>query len=346
MEQIRSIVIYYFSGTGNSKNVSYWLSQVASEKNIECREVNIASIDRKNPELPDKDALLVFISPVHGFNYPPIMMHFIFRFPKGRNKVVLMNTRAGMLIGKWVTPGLTGISFYLSALILRIKGYAIRAMMPVDLPSNWISFHPGLNDKTIKYLHIKNKERVIAFANKVFTGKKYFRCLFEIVQDTAISPIAVLYYFIGRFLLAKTFYASHDCNNCGICIKSCPVKAIIIIDKRPYWTFNCESCMKCMGNCPEKAIETAHGFIISYIIFNSMVIIVLFYSYFELFFFRIENEILKFIIEPLVFLSILALWHRIVHYLMRFRIVERIMVYTSLTKLKFWGKRYKALKQE
>ncbi len=45
-------------------------------------------------------------------------------------------------------------------------------------------------------------------------------------------------------------------------------------------------------------------------------------------------------------LSILALLHRIIHYLMRFKIFERLMVYTSLTKFKFWGRRYKALKEQ
>jgi hypothetical protein len=68
--------------------------------NIESRLVNIARIDRLNIEKPDSGSLIVFVSPVHGFNYPPIMLHFIMRFPKGQNKVILMNTRAGMLIGK------------------------------------------------------------------------------------------------------------------------------------------------------------------------------------------------------------------------------------------------------
>jgi hypothetical protein len=54
---------------------------------------------------------------------PAIMLKFIRRFPKWKNKVVLMNTRAGMLIGKFITPGLTGIAFYLSALILFLKGF-------------------------------------------------------------------------------------------------------------------------------------------------------------------------------------------------------------------------------
>ncbi|RPH31413.1 MAG: hypothetical protein EHM93_13750 [Bacteroidales bacterium] len=340
----QKLIVYYFSGTGNSKNVALWLSNVAKENNIEYELVNISLIDRRIIEQPDPDSLVVFVSPIHGFNYPPVMLHFIMRFPKGKNKVLLMNTRAGMLIGKYITPGITGIAFFLAALILKLKGFSIKAMYPVDLPSNWISVHPGLNEKTVKYLHEKNKERVTDFAKRVFSGKSDFKGLRELIQDVLVSPISIPYYFIGRFFFAKTYYASSDCNNCDICIKGCPVKAIIKLDKRPFWTFNCESCMKCMSNCPKKAIETAHGSFIEFSLIYSFVIIVLFYKYFSFWFFPFENELMRAVIESLIFITLFGVWYRLTHYLLRFRWIERFVVYTSLTKYKFWGRRYKALK--
>jgi hypothetical protein len=208
MKPICRIAIYYFSGTGNSRNVAFWISEVAARHDIECSLVNIGSINRLVTDPPPPGAMVIFISPVHGFNYPPVMLNFIARFPKGNNHVVLMNTRAGMLIGKWITPGLTGIAFYFASLILLLKGYSIRGMVPVDMPSNWISIHPGLNDRTVKYLHAKNKERVIRHAEIILSGKLYFRAVREIIQDILISPVSLLYYFIGRFGFAKTFYAS------------------------------------------------------------------------------------------------------------------------------------------
>lgn len=340
----QKLAIYYFSGTGNSRNVTKWLSEVASKYNIESLITNIVDTDRLSIALPPPDSLVAFVSPIHGFNYPPVMLNFIIRFPKGKNNVLLMNTRAGMLLGKFIIPGITGIAFYFSALILKLKGYSIKAMYPVDLPSNWTSIHPGLNERTVKYLHEKNKEMVTVFADKVFSGKSDFRSLNEILQDAIFAPISIGYYFIGRYLFAKSNYASGDCNNCDICIKGCPVKAIKIIDNRPFWTFNCESCMKCMCNCPKKAIETAHGFLIEYILGFSFILIGMFYKYFELLFFKIESGIFKFIVGTFLFLTLLGLRYRIIHYLMRFRFIERLMVYTSLTKFKFWGQRYKALK--
>ncbi|NVO10804.1 MAG: hypothetical protein HXX16_12630 [Bacteroidales bacterium] len=344
MYKYKKLIIYYFSGTGNSRKVAIWLSIIAKQNDIDVQIINIASIDKITLESPHSEALLVFISPIHGFNYPPVMLHFIRKFPKGTNKIVLMNTRAGMLIGNYITPGLTGIAFYLSSLIFKFKGYSTVGMIPFDMPSNWISFHPGLNYRTIKYLHEKNKEKVFTAAERILSGRLYFKALREIIQDIIVLPISLLYYFIGRFGLAKTFYSSSDCNDCDICIKNCPVKAIIKVDSRPFWTFKCESCMRCMGNCPKKAIETAHGFFIGFILMNSA-ITALFFKYCNIYFAEIGNGIIRFIAESLIFLLLLTIFHRIIHYCMRFKIIERIIVYTSLTKYKFWGRCYKALKE-
>ena len=344
MEAYSKLVVYYFSGTGNSENVAHWIANVAREKGMEVILNNIAKTDRLAISTLDCNTLVAFVSPVHGFNYPPVTLNFILRFPKGKSNVLLMNTRAGMRIGKWNVPGLTGIAFYFSAFILKLKGYSIKSMFPVDLPSNWISVHPGLNDRTVKYLHERNQEKVYRFAQKVLAGGSDFRALYEIIQDTLIAPISLGYYFIGRFFFAKTYYASADCDNCGICIKNCPVQAIKTVDNRPFWTFNCESCMRCMSNCPKRAIETAHGSVLVISLISSLVFAGLFYRFFGQLFFDIEHTFPGFIFESALFLGILAIWYRLLHYAMRFRIIERMVVYTSLTKYKFWGRRYKALK--
>jgi ferredoxin len=218
-------------------------------------------------------------------------------------------------------------------------------MFPVDLPSNWISVHPGLNDRTVKFLHDRNKERVAKFATKVLEGGREFRSLREIIQDVLISPISLAYFFAGRFFIAKTYYASSACNNCGLCIKQCPVKAIKTVDNRPFWTFNCESCMHCMSYCPHKAIETAHGAIIGFMILFSMVV----WSALEITFgktLHLDNWFLNFLVQSGLMLGLLAVWYRILHFLLRYKWFNKLMTFTSLTFYKFWGRRYKALKEK
>jgi ferredoxin len=346
MSTYQRLIVYYFSGTGNSHNVALWLSRVAQEMSMATEIITIADIDRRHIPPPENGAIVAFCSPVHGFNYPPVMLSFIRRFPKGTNPVLLMNTRAGMLIGRWITPGWSGATFLLSGLLLRMKGYRIRAMFPVDMPSNWLSVHPGLNRPTVEYLHLENKKRVMAFARTVLNGGCNFRALREIVQDVIITPVSLGYYVVGRFLFSKTYYASFDCNRCGVCIKECPVLAIKKVDERPFWTFRCESCMKCMSHCPKRAIETAHGSIVGFSFLFSLLFWTLFQRYFDTYIFDLRNTMVNWIVQTALLIFLLGVWYRGIHYLLRFRWFERIVVYTSLTKFKFWGRRYKALPEE
>ena len=230
MQSYQNLTIYYFSGTGNSKNVAHWITTIFSKYNVFCEVINIANIDRLSITPPKPKSLIIFVSPIHGFNYPPLMLHFIARFPKGKSKVILMSTRAGMLIGKFIVPGLTGAAFWVSTLILKFKGYSTMGTMPIDLPSNWISLHPGLNEKTVKYLHEKNKEKVTEFAEKVFSGITHLKVSYETILNLIISPVSIGYYLVGRFIFTKSFYTSSDCNHCDLCIKNCPAKAIVKID--------------------------------------------------------------------------------------------------------------------
>ncbi|QQS52647.1 MAG: EFR1 family ferrodoxin [Bacteroidota bacterium] len=337
MKKIHSIELFYFSGTGNARQIARWIAQHAEEEKIECQLHNIAK--QTLPVCCPPQALIIIISPIHGFNYPKITLDFIRHFPTGKNSVVLMNTRAGMKIGKFVTPGLTGIAFLISSLWLKRKGYTLMGSIPFDMPSNWISLHPALNNNTVAYLHAKNYERVRHHNEKIFSGKRDFHSHRDIVQDVIISPIALAYYFIGRFIIAKTFYCSHLCNNCGICISQCPVKAIVTKNKRPFWTLKCESCMHCMNVCPERAIETSHGL---------LVVTSIFYSVLTGWIFRrslpeiVSLEPINSLFQMLAFLGLIVLFYLFQHALLRYSMAAKLISLASLTRYKFWG-RYKSI---
>jgi Pyruvate/2-oxoacid:ferredoxin oxidoreductase delta subunit len=339
MKPIQKAVIFYFSGTGNARQVALWFSEFAHEKGIDCQLMDIAKTNLLNIGSIDSEALIIFISPIHGFNYPKITLSFIRNFRKGENRVVLMNTRAGMKIGNFVTPGLTGIAFFLSSFWLKRKGYKILGTIPFDMPSNWISLHPALSRSSIMFLHRKNYERVTLHAGKIFAGKTDFYSRRDIIQDILIFPISLGYYVIGRFIFAKTFYANDTCDNCGICIQGCPVKAIKTIQNKPFWTLKCESCMKCMNSCPKKSIETAHALIVAVSIIYSIIFTYLTEKILSVFF---QSEMLLSVIETIVFLLVMIVVYRIQHLLLRNKIVGRFISLLSVTHYKFWG-RYKSI---
>ena len=338
MISIPKAIIFYFSGTGNARQIALWFSESAVRKGIDCEIVDIAKSDG-NITAIDDDALILIISPIHGFNYPKITLDFIRHFPKGHNHVVLMNTRAGMKIGKFVTPGLTGIPFMLSSIILKTKGYKIVGQIPFDMPSNWLSIHPALNNNTVKYLHRINFSRVEKHAAKIFSGKQDFLAFRDLIQDILISPVALGYYLIGRFALAKSFYASTDCDSCGLCIKQCPVQAIKTVNNHPFWTFSCESCMHCMNNCPKRAIETAHGLIAIVSVLSSIGITLVLQSVLDV---EVTSSFVRTTIWSVIFISIMWVLYYLQHVLLKYRFFSRLVSLTSLTHYKFWG-RYKSI---
>lgn len=337
----QTAAIYYFSGTGNAEKVSRWIGGVFQKKGVKTEVVHILK-QRKlaDMELPD---LIGFCAPTHGFNFPPVMMHFLLRFPSSKGKsVFIVNTRAGMKMGKWFLPGLSGMAQYFYALVFWLKGYKVVGMRSIDLPSNWISLHPGLKQKVVLSIMKHCKAISEKFASRIVSGRKDLKALWDLIQDILITPIAFAYYLVGRFVFAKSFYADRNCIQCDKCINECTIGAIKKVDHRPFWTYRCESCMHCMNNCPTNAIQTAHGFIFAVFYIVIAVIMKIVWNILinstlsEIMTPIYANGFLKSIVESVVVFFFLVLAYRIMHFLIKVPFIERIVSYTSLTSYTFW----------
>jgi len=346
--EYKNLIIYYFSGTGNAKNAAQWIDKVAIVKGIKTQLINIDRFERiEIPEITGK-VLIGFCSPTHGFNLPPISLKFIRKFPHIKNAdVFILNTRGGLKLSKLFLPGVSGAAQILPAIILWLKGFKVVGMQPLDLPSNWIILHPGLREKVVQSIYTRCQGITINFANKILDGKRKYKALLSLPIDILMLPITLGYYFIGRFFLAKTLIATDKCSNCDKCINQCPVKAIKQTSNKPYWTYSCESCMRCVNACPEKAIETTHAFSITLLILSSLIVSPLLVKGLKLLgvldwinqSFIARN--LWTLIDALIFLLFVFMSYGILHYFMRFKLINKIISYTSLSSYKFW-RRYKA----
>jgi Pyruvate/2-oxoacid:ferredoxin oxidoreductase delta subunit len=345
MKQYNKIQIYFMSGTGNALTACLWIREYAEKQDIETSIVHIDRFDKNTVLEAENTTLTGFAYPAHGFSLPWYMLKFIVGFPRGRNKdFFLLNTRAGMKMSRLFLPGLSGLAMWLPLFILTLKGYKIKGLLPLDMPSNWISIHPGIRRKIVDSIIGRCKRITVNFTKNICTGKKAFRPMLwiELPFDIAVAPISLGYFLIGRFFLAKTFIASYQCNNCGICIEYCPVGAIKMHLGRPFWTFNCESCMRCMNNCPKKAIQTSHLFafmmiwtvslfpltdmLMEYILKNSA-------PWVHIFSGLIDLTIVSAFNIPLLFIT-----YWLLHILLLIKPVNMLFTYTSLTR---WWRRYK-----
>jgi Pyruvate/2-oxoacid:ferredoxin oxidoreductase delta subunit len=341
MTSYNQVLIYYMSGTGNALKAARWISETANTLNIPS---SIHSVDRfTDISVPKHEGktLIGFCYPTHGFNLPWLMLKFIWKFPAIKNTdVFLLNTRAGMKLYKIFTPGLSGIAQLLPMLILFIKGFSIKGLLPLDMPSNWISVHPGLRLKVVDSI-VKRCERItLKFANKILQRKRYYHPVFFVFLplDILVSPITLGYFIYGRFFFSKTFIASTQCNTCKICEELCPAHAIKIIHNKPYWTLSCESCMRCMNICPQNAIQCSHSFaaiilfIISYIPLSYWLA-----EYFNHFLPESGNlwfEIFDFIVSWGFAFVLLFYFYKLFFNIMQNKVVNRIVSYGSLTR--YW----------
>jgi Pyruvate/2-oxoacid:ferredoxin oxidoreductase delta subunit len=346
----KSLIIYYFSGTGNAKNAAGWIIKQAEENGLTTRLINIDRFEDIEPPDLSRPILIGFCSPTHGFNMPPIVLKFILRFPRTQTTdVFILNTRGGLKLNRFFLPGLSGLAQIFPAIVLRMKGYRVVGMQPLDLPSNWLLLHPGLRKQVIDSIYSRCNRIVNEFAIEILGGKKKYKALLSLPFDIAIIPISLGYYFFGRFFLAKTLIATDACNNCEKCIDQCPVRAISMVNERPFWSYNCESCMRCVNNCPQRAIETTQTYSAILFLISSMVISPLlvgmleYIGVWDLFNRSAFTQNIWTLIYTLIFILFVIISYRVLHFLMRFKLVNRIITYTSFSKYRFW-RRYKAPK--
>jgi Pyruvate/2-oxoacid:ferredoxin oxidoreductase delta subunit len=254
------LIIYYLSGTGNALVAARWFIDHAQLQGIAAEIIPIDRFQTPPVFSGAEQTLVGYFYPTHGFSLPWYMLKFMLALPRGKGDCFCLNTFGGTKIGKWHLPGLSGLALILPALVLSLKGYRVRGLVSLNLPSNWISLHPGLTPSTVASLVHHCQSKSTAYASSLLSGGTVFRGLISLPFDLAVAPVALGYTFIGRFWLAKMYVATLDCDGCGICERSCPMNALRIKNKRPFWTFHCESCMRCINICPKRAIQVSHIF--------------------------------------------------------------------------------------
>ncbi len=341
----KKILIFYFSGTGNAREAARWTAHEAESSGWEAQLFNI---EKK----PDTDkilnqypgALIGIYGPTHGFNFPPILLKFFHSLPKGnKQNIFLLNTRAGMKLGKAFLPGLSGLAHYYAWLVLRLKGFRIIGMQPLDMPSNWISLHPALK-KQVELSIVHRCEGIVrAFAQKMIQGKNSCKALWSLPLDIMLWPVAFLYFIAGRFFLAKTFISDTSCIDCRLCVKECPSGALKIINGRPFWGIHCESCMRCMNICPKRSIQTSLigpalglllGFGAASILKNQVFSIEWkFAAWLQN---PIVSESIGFIIDWGLSIGCVTIIYFIIHQAMGIKIIGKILRWGNFTVWKFW----------
>ena len=137
---------YFLTGTGNSYRATIWMGEAVNGTRVTSHIRPIRSAHPKEEIGEGASSLLGLAMPTHGFTAPWAMLRFALSLPHRRSThAIVVATRAGTKVGSVFLPGLEGTATYLIALILASKGYHIRGLLGLDMPSNWTALHPGLH---------------------------------------------------------------------------------------------------------------------------------------------------------------------------------------------------------
>ncbi len=223
-------MIYYFSGTGNSKWVAKQLASKTDDIAVDIVECSVV------PSINNQTIGIVF--PIYAWGAPEPVLEFLKK-----------------LTGKAVfTYGICTCGADAGNTMEKLCGiFPLNSKYSIVMPSNYIMGADVESDDIIVSKITNAKERLDTIATQVVA-----KLSVNDVNKGSLSWIKsnLANYGFNKFARStKPFYATDSCTACGLCANNCPANTIKIIDGKPHWSEKCYQCTACINRCPVKAIE-------------------------------------------------------------------------------------------
>jgi ferredoxin len=240
-------ILYYFSGTGNSKRIVDICRNELIKKQY---DVEIIKLTRSTVSAGlDGVSLLGFVYPVIGLAAPRIIVQHLHSLPHAKQSVSLF------LIATKGSDHNQGWAMMEPIKMLNEKGLKVIGAKSIHMPDNWMTFLKGKSEEAEKSLLEKAESSARDFILETIDNKSTI----EKFQWPSFGPIASIiikniFRSIGIKRLWMHFKILSSCNGCGKCARICPTNSIRLENKKPRWSGTCEQCMCCVSFCPQKAI--------------------------------------------------------------------------------------------
>jgi ferredoxin len=234
------VKIFYFSGTGNSLWSAKKIAQIIKEKNSHetCELINIGAEAQKNEIVIEADAV-VFVFPSYAYGLPLIVRRLA-------KNAVFKTPYLAALVTYGSSPRGT-----LGALrrILKKKGIGKLFFARIPAVENYIAIFGTPKAGTVQKRVTMQEKATEEAAQSIIERKENKVSVF-----CPFSAFVSWLFSFGVKVFYKQYKVSADCNNCGVCEKTCPVSAILMKDGKPVFTHKCEHCQGCINLCPLRAI--------------------------------------------------------------------------------------------
>lgn len=234
-------MIYWFSGTGNSRFVASELGKALGQ---ELQFIPSTSASRQTPDSKG----MGFVFPVYSWGVPPVVLDFIAGLPDSFAAEQLY-TWAAMTCGDEVakTPEML-------ARALRRKGIKLNACWSVIMPNNYVLL-PGFDVDSAELAEQKLRAvpaRIEVIASEIRQKTERF----DVTRGSSPRLKSMVWHLFKRWGVFPSKWKVNDkCVDCGRCSTVCPVGNIKMEAGHPVWGKDCISCVACYHACKLQAIE-------------------------------------------------------------------------------------------
>lgn len=242
---MKSVVLFYFSGTGNTEIVAYMLGNEFEKQEYHVDVIRIEDVMKGTCSLVvDKYDLVGIGSQVIGFGIPYLVQKFIRMLPEETNKKVFIFRTAG---------GVAPINYNASKPIIRIlskKGCDVFYERIFSISGNWIT---RWDDAVIRQLYEATGKKTAVMCREVLAGQKRI-----LKTGTGLKLLMEVIAFISTpffRIVGKDIKISEACTSCGMCIRNCPSNNIYSKNGKIKFKASCNSCLRCVYSCPKNAIS-------------------------------------------------------------------------------------------
>lgn len=245
-------MIFYFSGTGNTRWAAEALAAATQERLFFIPDELKTSCEYTL----EPDERIGFCFPVHGWQPPRIVREFI-------SRLHLITSHPSPLIPNYAyalcTCGdSTGLAVTMLAKELSDKGITLQSCQSLTMPESYVC---------LPFMYTDTPERE---QRKLTEARKDLDAFMKVVTErqTGYSQLTlgltpwtfshVIGAYFNRFMITdRKFTVDSDvCIHCGRCAEECPV-GDIIFDDIPSWKgdSSCTCCLSCYHHCPVHAIN-------------------------------------------------------------------------------------------
>lgn len=236
-------VLYYFSGTGNTKWVADRFKENFKSYGIDIKLVNIESEESINIKCYD---FIVVGSVVHSNMEPKIVSDFLKKLPntKKKMKTIIYSTQGGK----------SSVAVLSMAKKISQKGYDIVIQSAIRMPNNCYFISGKKTTKKEENEILKNASEKVKELIKIFIDNKRLKENNSIFK-MGIGKISSKLFKNSLPKLSKNLTAIEECKKCGLCLRNCPKNNITFEDGHAVFHSKCMLCLRCMNICPINGIR-------------------------------------------------------------------------------------------